>query len=87
MHVGVVVVHGEHIFHVVFIGKDVNHPTEYHREKGAAFSLAGFFRMDGAEHAEFRMVAKVFLDFLCRGAQKFVCSCQRAMLSGIRWFS
>jgi len=64
------------------VRKHVNHPREYLREEGAAFSLAGFLGMDGAEHAKLRVLAKYSFTLFAGAPQKFVCLCQRAMLSG-----
>src|ERR1700733_7111495 len=68
MHVGLVVVHGEDIFQIVFVGKHVNHPGKNHWHKGSTFGLASLFCMDRAEHAKFGVVAEVFLDFVSGGS-------------------
>ena len=47
-----VVVHGEDVFHLLFIWEDVNHPREYHGQERSSFRVAAFFRVDRTEHAE-----------------------------------
>jgi len=65
-----VVIHREDVFHVAFVGEDVNHPGEYHRQERSTFGIAGFFRVDRTEHAELRFLAEVFLRFVLRGSAK-----------------
>lgn len=60
-----VVIHGELVLEVVFVGKDMDHPTEDHGHEGTAFGLAGFCGVDRSEHAELRMTAVVFLHLVC----------------------
>jgi len=68
MHVRLVIVHGEDVLQIVFVGKHMNHPGKNHRHKRAPFGLASLFCMDRAEHTEFGVVAEVFLDFVSGGA-------------------
>lgn len=67
LHMSYIVVHGEDFFEVTLIGEDVEHPGEKVRLEGAPFGFTGLFRVDGAEHAELRMRANVFLDSIRRG--------------------
>jgi len=63
-----VVVHRELVLDFALVWKDVNHPGKNLGEKGSALSHAGRPSMDGSEHAEFRVCAKVLFHFVCRGA-------------------
>jgi len=65
--VGDVVVHGENVFEVRLVGKDVDHPGEHIRVKVSAFGNASLFGIDGAEHAELGMggLIVVYAVFRC----------------------
>jgi len=67
VNVGDVVVHGENVFEVRLVGKDVDHPGEHIRVKVSAFGNASLFGIDGAEHAELGMggLIVVYAVFRC----------------------
>jgi hypothetical protein len=56
---GYVVVHREDVVQVVLVREDVDHPGKDLRKKLAAFGLAGFGGANGAEHAEFWVMAEM----------------------------
>src|SRR3982074_735330 len=55
MHLGPAVVHGENVFEVRFVRKDVDHPGEHIGVEVSPFGFAGLFGVYGAEHAELGM--------------------------------
>src|SRR5580658_4948099 len=68
MHMTDVVVHRELFFEIALVGKDVNHPGKNLGEKSSAFGHTGRAGMDGAEHAELRVLAKVLLHLVGWGS-------------------
>jgi hypothetical protein len=67
MHVGDVVVHGENLFEVGLVRKNVDHPSEHIGVEDSAFGCAGLLGIYGAEHAELGMGGMVVLDAVFRG--------------------
>ena len=63
-----VVVLRELALEIALVGEDVNHPRKDLREKVSSFGHAGRAGMDRAEHAELRVLAKVLLHLVRRGA-------------------
>src|SRR3984885_8216353 len=68
MHMTDVVVHRKLLLEITLVRKDVNHPRKNLGEKGSAFDHAGGAGMDGAEHAELRVLAKVLIHLAGRSA-------------------
>src|SRR6266478_1076408 len=70
VHVSHVVVHGENIFEVGFVRKNVDHPGEHIRVENSPFGCASLLRVYGAEHAELGMSGQIVFYAIFRGVAK-----------------